>query len=116
MAETATAPRSVASRPELAKLIYDRRRCRPLPDAELRRRLTLAQRAKLAWLETTGWNLLFLRGEPAHVFLQHADKGFATISRDGRLITVRSLTLRPGDAGAPLPSTEAAFAADIRAA
>ena len=83
-------------------LIYDRRRCRPIPGAELRRRLTLSQRAKLAWLETTGWRLLFLRGDPANVFLQHDDKGFASIARDGRVIGVRSLTLRPGDAGVPV--------------
>jgi hypothetical protein len=82
-------------------LIYDRRRCRPIPDAELRRRLTLAQRAKLAWLETTGWQLLFLRGEPATVFLQHEDRRLASINRDGRIIGVRSLTLRPGDGAAP---------------
>ena len=95
-------------------LIYDRRRCRPIPDAELRRRLTLPQRAKLAWLETTGWRLLFLRGEPAQVFVQHEAKGFASIARDGRIIGVRSLTLRPGDAGmsrVEAPQAEAARAA-----
>jgi hypothetical protein len=95
-------------------LIYDRRRCRPLPDAELRRRLTLAQRAKLAWLETTGWHLLFLRGEPATVFLQHEDKRLASISRDGRIIGVRSLTLRPGDANTP--RVDALRADEVRAA
>ena len=79
-------------------LIYDRRRCRPIPDAELRRRLTLAQRAKLAWLENTGWRLLFLRGEPASAFVQHAHEGYATITRDGRVVAMRSLTLRPDDA------------------
>ena len=78
-------------------LIYDHRRCRPLPGAELRRRLTLAQRAKLSWLECTGWRLLFLRGEPANVFVAHADRGYAMISRDGRVVTVRTLTLRPDD-------------------
>lgn len=78
-------------------LIYDRRRCRPLPGAELRRRLTLAQRAKLSWLEYTGWQLLFLRGEPAHAFVAHDDRGYAMIARDGRVVAVRSLNLRPDD-------------------
>jgi hypothetical protein len=95
-------------------LIYDRRRCRPLPDAELRRRLTLAQRAKLAWLESTGWRLLFLRGDPANVFLQHEDQRFASIARDGRVIGVRRLTLRPGDAGSA--RTDATPADGVRAA
>lgn len=78
-------------------LIYDRRRCRPIPAAELRRRLTLAQRAKLNWLECTGWNLLFVRGEPASVYVAHDEKGQAMIARDGRVIAVRSLTVRPED-------------------
>ena len=78
-------------------LIYDRRRCRPLPGSELRRRLTLTQRAKLAWYETMGWRLLFVRGEPASVFLTHDDKGNAVIARDGRVLAVRSLAVRPGD-------------------
>lgn len=93
-------------------LIYDRRRCRPLPGGELRRRLTLAQRAKLAWLESTGWRLLFLRGEPANVFLQHEDKRFATIVRDGRVLSVRSLTLRPSDAVSRAPRLTEEAAAD----
>ena len=93
-------------------LIYDRRRCRPIPDAELRRRLTLVQRAKLAWLENTGWRLLFLRGEPASAFLLHAEKGYSTIARDGRVLTVRSMTLRPGDA----PAFRAALPEGARAA
>jgi hypothetical protein len=82
-------------------LIYDRRRCRPLPESELRRRLTLAQRAKLAWLESTGWRLLFLRGEPASVFLQHDDRGYSTITRDARVVAVRSLTQRPDEPPPP---------------
>lgn len=78
-------------------LIYDRRRCRPLPGAELRRRLTLAQRAKLNWLESTGWSLLFLRGEPAQAFVSHSDNGLAAVTRDGRVVAVRSLSRRPDD-------------------
>lgn len=85
-------------------LIYDRRRCRPLPDTELRQRLTLAQRAKLVWLESTGWRLLFLRGTPASAFLSHADKGYATIIRDGRVVSVRSLALRPDDSSRARPA------------
>lgn len=81
-------------------LIYDRRRCRPIPGAELRRRLTLSQRAKLSWLEHTGWRLLFVRGEPASAFLEHDDRGYAAIARDGRVVAVRSLPLRPGDRAA----------------
>ncbi|WP_133478913.1 hypothetical protein [Cognatilysobacter segetis] len=82
-------------------LIYDRRRCRPLPDAELRRRLTLTQRAKLAWLESTGWRLLFLRGEPASAFVQHDDTGYAAITREGRVLSLRNLTQRPDEATLP---------------
>lgn len=85
-------------------LIYDRRRCRPLPGSELRRRLTLAQRAKLSWLEHTGWRLMFLRGEPANAFVQHEERGFAMVARDGRVVAVRSLTLRPEDRNAPAPA------------
>jgi hypothetical protein len=97
-------------------LIYDRRRCRPIPGAELRRRLTLAQRAKLVWLETTGWRLLFLRGAPASVFLEHDDKGYASIFRDGRVLAVRSLSLRPGDGVARGVRRDAAVADEVRAA
>jgi len=88
-------------------LIYDRRRCRPLPGMALRRRLTLAQRAKLVWLESCGWRLLFLRGEPASVFLQHDGKGLGRFLGDGGLVLVRSRTQRPGDGGAGAPPDEA---------
>ncbi|TZF89854.1 hypothetical protein [Cognatilysobacter lacus] len=94
-------------------LIYDRRRCRPLTGTDLRRALTLAQRAKLLWLESTGWRLLFVRGQPASVFLAHSEKGYATIVRDGRVLAVRSLTLRPGEGDGPRsnePSLDAAVA------
>ncbi|HEY4582589.1 MAG TPA: hypothetical protein VIG88_06965 [Lysobacter sp.] len=87
-------------------LIYDRRRCRPLPGVELRRRLTLMQRAKLAWYETMGWRLLFVRGEPASAFLAHEEKGLARIVRDGRVLSVRSLALRPEDRDARMPLAE----------
>ncbi|WP_133499158.1 hypothetical protein [Cognatilysobacter terrigena] len=92
-------------------LIYDRRRCRPVPGLEVRRRLALAQRAKLSWLEYLGWRLLFVRGEPACVFVAHDHKGYAMISREGRVVAVRSLTVRPEDRGDPayrvVPSAEA---------
>ena len=78
-------------------LIYDRRRCRPIPATELRRRLTLAQRAKLTWMEYLGWHLLFVRGEPANVFLGNDRDEHAMISRDGRVLNVRHLALRPED-------------------
>ena len=91
-------------------LIYDRRRCRPLPGAEVRRRLTLTQRAKLAWYETMGWRLLFVRGEPASVFLTHEEKGNAVIVRDGRVLAVRSLPVRPEDRAAAAPVLDAGSA------
>ena len=78
-------------------LIYDRRRCRPIPAPELRRRLTLAQRAKLTWMEHTGWRLLFVRGEPASVFIGNERGDNAMIARDGRVLTVRHLAQRPQD-------------------
>ncbi|GAB6194772.1 hypothetical protein [Lysobacter xanthus] len=78
-------------------LIYDRRRCRPMPNAEVRRRLTLAQRAKLSWLESTGWELMFVRGEPGHAFIRHDAEGQAAITADGRVLTVRSLTARASE-------------------
>lgn len=78
-------------------LIYDRRRCRPVPGLELRRSLPLAQRAKLSWLEYLGWRLLFVRGDTAAVFVAHDHKGYAMIGRDGRVLAVRSLTVRPED-------------------
>lgn len=79
-------------------LIYDRRRCRPLDAQQLRGRLSLAQRAKLAWLEQKGWRLLFVRGEANAAFIAHPSDGQAMLVRDGRMIAVRSLTTRPDDA------------------
>ena len=79
-------------------LIYDRRRCRPQAPQEMRRRLTLPQRARLAELEAAGWELLFVRGEPAVAFVSHAQQGYARLPREGRPIAVRSLPLRTADA------------------
>lgn len=79
-------------------LIYDRRRCRPLRAEETRRRLTLSQRARLGLLERDGWQLLFVRGEPSTAFLSHELEGYGMLGRDGRLIGVRALPQRGGDA------------------
>jgi hypothetical protein len=81
-------------------LIYDRRRCRPPAVDEMRRRLTIPQRARLGQLEGEGWRLLFVRGEPAVAFISHATHGYAMLPREGRQIAVRSLPLRTDD-GAP---------------
>lgn len=80
-----------------AMLIYDRRRCRPLPGPELRRRLALAQRAKLSHLEQGGWQLMFVRGEPATVYVVHAEHGRAILTPDARLVMARSLRMRQED-------------------
>lgn len=93
-------------------LIYDRRRCRPLPGPEVRRRLAIAQRAKLSWLEYLGWRLLFVRGEPASVFVAHDQKGYAVIGRDGRVVGVRSLTVRPADRKDPAYRATPSFEGD----
>ncbi|GAB2508455.1 hypothetical protein [Lysobacter humi (ex Lee et al. 2017)] len=81
-------------------LIYDRRRCRPLPGPEVRRRLALSQRAKLSHLEQGGWRLLFVRNEPATAYVQHAEHGHAIVTRDARLVMARSLRTRHDDATA----------------
>lgn len=78
-------------------LIYDRRRCRPLPGPEVRRRLALAQRAKLSHLEQGGWRLLFVRGEPVTAYVAHAEHGQAILTPDARLVMARSLRVRQGD-------------------
>lgn len=78
-------------------LIYDRRRCRPQAMQEMRRRLTLPQRARLVELEGAGWRLLFVRGEPAVAFVSHEQQGYAMLPREGRPIAVRSLPLRTSD-------------------
>ena len=84
-------------------LIYDRRRCRPPADYEMRRRLTIAQRARLGELEHEGWRLLFVRGEHAVAFVAHDERGYGMLPREGRLLSVRSLPLRTVDADAALP-------------
>jgi hypothetical protein len=78
-------------------LIYDRRRCRPQALDEMRRRLTIAQRARLGQLEIEGWRLLFVRGEPAVAFITHEVQGHAMLAREGRPIAVRSLPVRTAD-------------------
>ncbi|MGY3266889.1 hypothetical protein [Lysobacter sp. HA35] len=99
-------------------LIYDRRRCRPVPGLEVRRRLPLAQRAKLSWLEYLGWRLLFVRGESSAVFVAHDQKGYAMISREGRVVGVRSLTARPEDRSDPAYGVQPAddIDSEVRAA
>lgn len=89
-------------------LIYDRRRCRPPQLAEMRRRLTLSQRARLGLLEQEGWSLLFVRGEPTAAFLTHAEQGHGMLGRDGRLIGVRALPQRQDDVRLPDASEDAA--------
>lgn len=79
-------------------LIYDRRRCRPLDTDQVRQRMTITQRAQLGLLEQEGWRLLFVRGEPAGAFVEHSSKGYGLLSRDGRMIAVRSLPVRGNDA------------------
>lgn len=86
-------------------LIYDRRRCRPLPGPEVRRRLALAQRAKLNHLEQGGWSLLFVRNEPATAYVQHAEHGQAIVTPDARLVMARSLRTRQDD-GTRAPAIE----------
>lgn len=91
-------------------LIYDRRRCRPRPGPEVRRRLALAQRAKLSHLEHGGWQLLFVRGGTAYV--SHAELGQAVLTPDARLVMARTLRLRQEDDGAdaavdPAPPADA---------
>lgn len=81
-------------------LIYDRRRCRPPADHEMRRRLSIAQRARLGELEREGWRLLFVRGEHAVAFVAHEQRGYGMLPREGRLLAVRSLPLRTEDASA----------------
>lgn len=83
-------------------LIYDRRRCRPPADHEMRGRLTIAQRARLGELEHEGWRLLFIRGEPAVAFVAHEERGYGMLPREGRLLAVRSLPVRAAD-GARAP-------------
>lgn len=78
-------------------LIYDRRRCRPPQATEVRRRLTLPQRARLGQLEATGWRLLFVRGEPSMAFVTHEQHGHAALARDGRSIVLRTLPVRQDD-------------------
>lgn len=99
-------------------LIYDRRRCRPPQAAEVRGRLTLPQRARLGQLEREGWQMLFVRGEPAAAFLTHGEQGHGMLGRDGRLISVRALPQRQeGPAEPALAGDEAAIdAADEIAA
>lgn len=96
-------------------LIYDRRRCRPPEAQQVRGRLSLAQRAKLLWLEQKGWRLLFVRGESNAAFLSHETDGQAMLARDGRMIAVRSLATRPDDAPL-LPRVAADARDDARAA
>lgn len=93
-------------------LIYDRRRCRPPQPDEMRRRLSLPQRARLGQLEHEGWRLLFVRGEPAVAYLTHEERGHAMLAREGRPVAVRSLPVRTGDgATAAEPATDARRAA-----
>ena len=80
-------------------LIHDRRRCRPPESTEIRRRMTLPQRARLGQLEHEGWQLLFVRGESSQVFVTHETLGHATLARDGRMIRVRTLPARQEDRG-----------------
>lgn len=76
-------------------LIYDRRRCRPLPASQMRTALSLAQRAKLGELEHQGWRLAFVRRETMMAFIEHDELGQATISRRGQVVRVRSVPPRP---------------------
>lgn len=73
----------------------DRRRCAPDVTEQLRARLPLLQRARLAELEHAGWTLQCIRQEPPQVVIVSPKKRAALLTPTGQLAEPMGVTLRP---------------------
>lgn len=75
-------------------LITDRRRASTRAQAELRARLPLAQRARLAELEHAGWRLRCIRENPTLVVIASPKNRLAVLTAEGRLAEPMGVTVR----------------------
>jgi hypothetical protein len=75
-------------------LVTDRRRFSAGAQAEARRRLPLAQRARLVELEHAGWRLCCIRNDPPQVVVASPKNRLAVLTTEGRLAEPMGVRVR----------------------